>query len=559
MQEALRLPEIVGLIVESVLENDYTYMYKGHVGSYRSSDKRRLKKARALMLTSKVFSHFALNHLWREITGIQQLLSPIPSDIWTISQEIIPNFPHGHREGPALVLKRPLRSNEWERFDFYAKRIKRIHFRYHSDHWSNKKDGACFSPTIFTQLVEARSLPLFPNLETVHTKETYYEQWGDYVIPYLIQSSLRNLRVCFLHFDRSKRPDPGPFLHAARKSLSRLREFEITNPTNLDIWNEKYGLFDTIKCNPLERLAIDTHGWKYSATHGNFFDRIGSSLHLTSLDIELTSEVMSGIDEYSQQIFPNLKDLSFNAYTLKDAIKFIQLLHGPHLEILRTGLRPPHYASDLTAYFTVVSDLLDSTSLTQFSMHDPYSSFLDEPDAESVLSAAVLRLLFCFPNITDMALYLYVDLRLVDDSLLMQMSIAWPRLEVLDFRCCDKFPCSVTFSGLVEFSRQCASLTTMYLPFRDNFMPDSFDEHSTKITALKRLSIGYAVLDNVEGAGKALAKAFPLIEVDYIMGIHGDAKFWQELKNTIRAYQVQEGTIPWIEWARMNWHGLLEG
>jgi hypothetical protein len=515
MDIALCIPELVAMIVEFAV---------GDARTSNSSTRNVRKDARALMLTSKIFSHFALNIIWEEVDGLQPLLSCVPSRFWVTRIEADARLSDQESKVPVLALRSDFGSRELENFEMYARRIKRLIVDLDNPKWFLKKTYV--SLNAFQYLLEGHSHSGLSNLQEIDIHITDFSPRNVCIVPWLIQLSLKVINLTLQHSQaKGGVASMEPLFQAIYKICHKLQRLKLVDPNGtLELWDEKYQVLNIMRQTRLANFAISTPDLNYA-----ILDTIGFNSYVTSLTIQL-APVMIESATFDRQIFPSLKNLSLRGCTLKGAQIFLTLLQNPRLVRLETITRistVSQFATELPSYIAMISDLLPATTLSEIAFYSsgPATVRLDPLPYTSVYSQA-LRPLFKFVNMTCLNIYLPLDFSQLDDGLLEEIGIAWPQLEELKIE--GSMGYSPTFSSLVNLSRQCQSLERMHFTFIDDFVPDWFEENDSRIAMLKHLSVGNAMIHNPEPAALALVKAFPLLKPEYIKP---DYRLWDLTRN----------------------------
>ncbi|KAI0041594.1 hypothetical protein FA95DRAFT_1610876 [Auriscalpium vulgare] len=173
MHRCLRISEILDEILECLLAD----ANKGSLA--------------ALACTTKMFLEPALNILWRDLNAFTPLICCLPWDLreaWGINDPVEKDYDQWVWYGPANEIQDltpPPTPDVWERFDFYAKRVR-------SFHWDNRVGNAAY------QLCE-RHRPSghvsMPNL--VHLT-TAVHHWNDFASAvHALGPRLRTLTIIY--------------------------------------------------------------------------------------------------------------------------------------------------------------------------------------------------------------------------------------------------------------------------------------------------------------------------------------------------------------------------
>ncbi|KAI0935812.1 hypothetical protein AcV5_004131 [Taiwanofungus camphoratus] len=196
LQNDAILSEIFGHIAESIQHDSYT----------------------SLSRSARVCRHFlepALTALWRELTDLSQLFGILKTSLVKVQ----------NRGRDVYVICGPISSDEWTRFQYYARRVRVLRYSYYGT----------IGPSIFLQLICHSGGPLLPSLVAL-----YWEQHGPLGTELwaFLSQSLRRVHInypCdYLSGYTTDLPTIndctiGSFLNALSLKSPHLHELKLTN------------------------------------------------------------------------------------------------------------------------------------------------------------------------------------------------------------------------------------------------------------------------------------------------------------------------------------------
>ncbi|KAL6306990.1 hypothetical protein BKA93DRAFT_926914 [Sparassis latifolia] len=393
MHRCFLIPEIVSLIIDT-----------GPPGSPQdTSSLARLAR------TSRVFHNVSLDVLWYGQFGLANLIKCMPADLWT-------------EDDGKLSFTRPLLASDWERFDYYAHRIRALTLsRY------EKIPSPWISPNVTVGSNVFKALSLF-RLSTPPLPNITQLGWsGGSAFTYCIMflgPKLNLLQVT------STRPITAPALASVLSHLRYLAAPLQSIYLNFQDWSNDYS-------KPLEQIADFPDLRTFSYTSG---------------------------EPLSVEILNSLKEFSLSTSSITVCVTVVSALS---LRNIRSVSFDVLHAASVGQLLEVVHDHCSWESLESILIHTSFNARKGHPSDE-VVAQASLRSLYDFHKMKNLTIMTDSPLEM-DNSDLQDMASSWPHLEEL---CLIYNPLvtsweqhsAITLQGLVPLVKQCPTLSVLSLP-----------------------------------------------------------------------------------------------
>ncbi|KAJ7060569.1 hypothetical protein C8F01DRAFT_196757 [Mycena amicta] len=387
-----------------------------------------------LARTCKTFSESALNGVWSELYGLYPFLRLLPPE--AIEAGVSPR-------SPFVRLLRPLKHEDWT---VALKHTSRVH---HLNLYSNENPGH------LKAIAESFPVrPVFPQLRTLDWYQNPPLYWHSFMKPNLEKLSITYLSP-LSDWDLAD-------VHAAAVTFSDLRELRLA----LCLDDPRRDSVCAILTSHIPRLRT--------------FD--SASIDETTLHQVVTVSTIESVtvwrcDEWKiPRTFTTRPSLSLHTLCLYDTTFGVvaDLLECAPVWALRkltidVDALTTHEAT--RRLFTVLSSRLQADRLETLSVANLDARTVEEvPDKRSVddyvVHGRILRILFCFPNLSSVVLISSAGFDL-DDETLEELTYVWPRLTTL--KICSKTDVQLrprtTGEALLAFARNCRFLQTLALPF----------------------------------------------------------------------------------------------
>ncbi|KAF5377863.1 hypothetical protein D9615_006740 [Tricholomella constricta] len=469
MHQCLKTPQIFAMVCKEVY--------------FGSTDLRcKHDTLAALAQTCQSFMEPAFDMLWRRLSSLTPLVRCFAQDVWQL-------------KGCTISFNRIPQPSEWERFLFYARRVKLL--RYTSLVHPRNPDYAPHAVWQVLNLTRPSSLAhLLPNLQTLFWKAS------DEVFPYirlLLSPTLKKLEVSMRVRVSSigsnlLRPSVLPTLKELCPALVNI------TITSVNTMERVQGVSDSI-------LHLDT---------------------LCSLHIEGSISI-DALNHIAQ--FPSLQSFHF---TISRGMPPIDSVSGtgkfPALRRLELQGMELEWINDLLAAITV--SVIETVNLI-FPLHNPtgWQALLTNlslshatlrilklkenghAGTDNSINSDTLRTLLACSYITHVSIHPAHKLDL-DDQLLQGFSEAWPHLRHLDLGYQDLWlkPYHITLKGLLPLVRGCPKLEHLELLLNataTNFSLATRPGMGTSSATLTTLKLGYSPVGDPAKVAAFLFDVFP--------------------------------------------------
>ncbi|KAJ7471684.1 hypothetical protein B0H11DRAFT_2039535 [Mycena galericulata] len=483
MHQALEIPELVDVICSHV-SSEYLY-HPDYVRSTSSTCDLAV-----LARTCKIFQNPALDILWSHQTTFAHVLRCMPSDLW--------NGPVVYGSVYLLDAIRPMAPADWERPLFYLHRVKSL----------NCLARNLPSPALFETLSLCRptdhffpnlrrlgwnSLDRIPNFPSIRTLLSPRLTSLEVVVPTSVTGlslipTLADRCPLLTHVSiRCDHPIPADFDPHLRTSIS-LFVCAGTHIEKLRVIDLDQSAFEHLAClSSLRSLTLD---------------------YLQALNPFPTS----GLPETS--LFSGLQEIQISTYT-DTAIAVLEALASSRIVSVSVTILEVMTPMAMSTLYATLADNLPHHSLEFLEIFNSVGDAIVLPTQATIQRRALQRLL-CFPNLKEVALHFYGGFDL-DDTLVSEISRAWPHLRSLSFDHSRPTPIvsRVTLSGLRDLVHHCAKLTTLHMEIDASIIPSADTSPYSVKPRLFLLQVGYAPITNVSAVADFLLKNFPKL-----MGVH---------------------------------------
>ncbi|KAF7377117.1 hypothetical protein MSAN_00130700 [Mycena sanguinolenta] len=451
MHHALEILEILERILYHLYDNGY-YVRRDFA---------------ALACTCKAFQEPALDLVWHFRISLRKFLRLFPEDA----------FLRGDKRAWAQVMRplRPLVAADFERFSFYANRVRYFAF---SDENIQHLDE------IFEAL--APCLPtgcLFPNLRRLNF--THPEVWR---IRFFISGKLIEI---------STKPCTGlAFMNPVAPMLERL---SIRTESRWHQWVDE----DT---PAVSALIQQTRQLSYLSTRTLPWDALVHLSNLFSLrqlvvdELPVDTRAMNRLGP-----FTSLENLEFEKAPTSSLLHFLQ----PQscrltLKVFHIGLLD-NIAAGSGPIYDAIADYLDNTSVCDIRL--TMGSYHPVERIQTVSSAALLRL-HVFSNL--ISLELHADRRIfLTEELIETLTRAWPRLELLRL-ITEKAPenpidqtTPLPLRALQQFAKHSRHLRILELMFDSTTPPSLAEYEDVSQATLADLGISFSPMSDRNKASVA--------------------------------------------------------
>ncbi|KAF9062759.1 hypothetical protein BDP27DRAFT_1451601 [Rhodocollybia butyracea] len=371
----------------------------------------------SLGLASKKFLEPALDVLWKDIGGIEPLLSVLPETTLINGQK---------------MLVQPIAPSSWDRLHFYTSRV-----RAFKGPWDAE---GMIHDSVYAYL--SQGTPIFPNLKRL---EPSYQLCSSNSYTLFLATRLQ-----VVSWPDSYQEDDASYAESdLGPSLALLVS---TSPGLKSLTLDQY-IYSrlTLSLSTLRSLEI-LLAYRLPHLEMDFIQAIALLPKLTDLSLTLPAGILldyAGVESG----FPSLTELELRGSTFDTRI---------FLAVVR-----PKALRDLAVSWTVMDHLLDISAITRI-----LSSFHClrglEIDGEDLLPLPPdldeLRLWSIFEPLLELKWLerLRYNIPLpVSDQKTVRISSAWPRIKALDLYSADGLS---SFESLVHFARHCPDLRSLSYP-----------------------------------------------------------------------------------------------
>ncbi|KAJ7141635.1 hypothetical protein C8R46DRAFT_1013486 [Mycena filopes] len=470
MHRAWRIDEVVGMICA-----------QASLPPGRPASRALARLAR----TSPIFLDSALNALWRHQGTLVHLLKVMQPDLWEITEVKDEEYDITDLD---IVLLRPVISSDWDRFTFYARRVRSF---------CTTDQGFLKTPVVYETL--SRYFPgkyIFPRLEkldwfsinhfgsvrlfftpTITNLHLTIESLSD--IPILATVALVCPRLIELGLGLT--PDAAiPLISKCVRALHHLESLVLV------------GLDRAAFCH-IAQLPTLRYLW------------------LMSPDSLIAFEPPPPGSPH----FPALERLDFESFELAPTL--LRMLHKCSLVefniMARSFTRPPARIEAARLYAAVAKHCAHPSLQSLTLGGNSYGTLnISTIDIYSV-DGETLEPLLPFYNLVRLSLVHAGGFDL-DDAMVGRMASAWPRLESLELtsdRSCHLIP-RVTLEGIYAFATHCPKLGQLAIAFDATNVPElkiSGKRQRVSQGSLRSLAVAHSPIRKRRPVAKFLAAVFP--------------------------------------------------
>ncbi|CCM04216.1 uncharacterized protein FIBRA_06383 [Fibroporia radiculosa] len=448
MHHALSITELVRLIVEQIQIGD-----PPRLDSDDAIDPQTLAK---LARTARVFREPALDRLWYRQQGIGNLVKCMSISLWeerpTREDRIVTEWCDC---SSYLTFKRPVVPEDWERFHYYASRIRAL------DPPDGRVSCVGLAHGVFEALYNARlSSHLLPNLSTLYWDEGYHSTAFKFGTMFL-GPSLTRLAIG-VHTIESV-PIAALLLAHLPSLAHRVRK--------IDIVMHSEGLIHDFFIPPttlaaLERLEsfIYLSDTPLSMTA---FTELSSLPALTTLRLEASSSwsgsmlVGPPVNMSHPYSFDALRNLEVEGRSIGSCISALNISRYPKLRAVMFDV-DLGTSDTIQGLFEALSASSSCTELQRitFGVRCAYGG--------TRLDISLLRPVYDFHNLRSLILTPLFGVKLnINDRDLENMGIAWPYLDTMVFDYFPRSPSEVepsaTLKGLLLVARSWPALRRLQI------------------------------------------------------------------------------------------------
>ncbi|TFY65446.1 hypothetical protein EVJ58_g1976 [Rhodofomes roseus] len=360
-----------------------------------------------------------------------------------------------------LVLSEPTRPTtpqDWERFDFYASRIRELRCAGHSD---SKQASRALSADLYRWLLASRPThQLLPRLSSLIWKTSIFGTGLD-CTPFLSSPQLSSVSI-----DMYGNGIPTTS-HAILPALLRLSP---------DLQELRLWMREDWSTHPISRAFFGSFKKlriiEMKSAMSSIFDLLTglSTLpDLTKMNILISDYYVP--DQRAQQrtaprvVFRSLEELKLRSSFTPDTHEILRACHFPQLQCINLMYTTPwdERLSALDDFVCLISQCCSHSVLEMIEIVAREDWVDEDAEVQSVTAGVVLKPLIDFHRLCSF--HLSADMRIVlDDGAVRDMAVAWPRLKCLALvnnHLSSAPPAAMTLKGLAYLARYCPLLETL--------------------------------------------------------------------------------------------------
>ncbi|RDB23316.1 hypothetical protein Hypma_009322 [Hypsizygus marmoreus] len=521
MHECLRINEILSNIFEHLFEQR-----PPGLDPVFDCDIDPEKALFRLAITCRTFTEPALDELWKVQRVLKPLIRCMPADLWS------------DVEGKPLTFTRALQATDWERFDFYARRIRELGYAVlpYTLHATAPLEA---STEVFAALAAYVPVRIFlPRLCIIRCTG-----WGIALYPHIqafigeaITRVVINRKSVGYHKDgiltfQSITPN---IIGALCSAFSRLSP----NITHLDIdggqdFERPY--LDLL--NGLERLrglSISIEGFPADSQLGEEFVRlVADCKFLEDLSIdEISSDQIHQFHTRNGQ-FPKLCTFWFTPQDLTAVGTVVQTMQCRFSNLsmrVSTDNDATYSLTQLHQSLIPFSNHACRRTLVTIELETSFDKYLPCTPGGPTVADALQPLLDC-PNLRDVLLELDCTADL-EDSWLEAAGKAWPRLTQLKLWTHTRYDPKATLAGIPVLLDLCPYLEVFQMRMDATFLPPPDLLPDVQNHEIELLYLVGSPIDSPREVAMALKRMFPNLRSAnqaVVEGCDVESEDWEEV------------------------------
>ena len=469
-------------------------------------------------LTCKALLEPALDRLWSSLDSLFPLLKILPSFIQSDGTYVSSFFSLLH---PIIlsycykVLRGNVTPEDWARFDWYARRIRRFCYTRDPDHLD-------IAMHVYFRIAQLRSTPLLPSLRHLHCPSTSQNDFLISGICLFLSPSLQTLQ--FENISSVEDKLCGTVLHTLASDGAQIEKI-ILRGKGLS----KDTLWMATRFEHLNLLELTGMGESLSP---EIVEKIGSLPWITNLAIDFTDSRMEAL---SKDI--GLKNL--NSLTITAPVPFVEALIS-HIATTQletfVAILPCNPTDDKKEFLAKVVDRWKDTLRRVALVHLPVEDFPNEHLRFDALAPLVpLR------KLSYLKLEGYV-MELTDDNI-SDMTIDWPEMDTLLLPFSNAIHRRPTIASLRNIARRCPKLRYLTIPLNILDLPaftipaggphtPAHELHTLTVASSDEV---WDPRDLIQGA-RHIDYLFPKLKLLASYDGH-DAERWMQMHDIIQMYQ----------------------
>ncbi|TFK34789.1 hypothetical protein BDQ12DRAFT_656491 [Crucibulum laeve] len=482
MHRCLSIPEIIHLICDEI-----------------SNKKKANSSLLALAYTCRTFLEPALNLVWYELENIVPLVKCLSDDVWEERGEQI----------KYLRLKMPIEPSDFERFNFYACRVRILGMT------GAKKYGTVYAidrEILYALKLATKSRCIFPRLQRLgwdSLDDTTFSTIHLFLAP-----TLSTLRISF-QGSPAIRLSLFPTLSEICPLITHI---EFAGPPSLP-----YSAHDQRR-EVIISVSSVLFSWK--GLISVCVDEITTEalVELSTSSTIHTFRIRRNIDDVSLRLYLSLRpqtsgfhflrDLDICSTTIESCNALLPIIASEVLQSVKVSVRHRSSPSAWKKFFADLAVHLPISSLTELCVQDVVDmSHRIHPIILPAFRFDTILPVLYFRNLTVLCIQPSSGLILGNEDI-FKMSLAWPRMRYISlgtaFR--SSWGSSVTLNGLLHFAARCHHLEFLAIIIDTTVLPIKVDGKIMKGHSLKTLRVGDSPITNPIVVAEFIWDVFPGLE-----------------------------------------------
>ncbi|KAJ7142975.1 hypothetical protein C8R44DRAFT_761496 [Mycena epipterygia] len=231
---------------------------------------------------------------------------------------------------------------------------------------------------------------------------------------------------------------------------------------------------------------------------------------LTSLYSNTISTASTFFINADTQSFVSLRTLDLGNSEIEPTTRFLEGCN--QIPLISFDVSFPHFstAGQMHKFYTAIAAVFSPSSLTSLTLDNSYN--VHAPPIDHVIQSRSIRMLFGFVNLTSLYMLSPIGIDW-DDSTVLDLARAWPRIETLDlsaWHCASARP-RVTLECLRSFARHCPHLGDLTTTFDGTVIPTSDLGATNRVcqVRLRSLNVDHSTISTAVGVARFLSAIFP--------------------------------------------------
>ncbi|KAJ7500291.1 hypothetical protein B0H11DRAFT_804258 [Mycena galericulata] len=404
----------------------------------------------------------------------------------------------------------PPSSSDWDKFSYYARRVRRFGFSPFGNFGSHKVNN----PEILSQLALSHPLSkILPNLLELHV----YDRDILDMLDFFVGARLKKLYICDVKTSRTARM-PAAFGQIQSRCTYLVR---------FTIMNCRLSTNEAAALSKMANQFTSLRMFQWSQSHPDCpedtITHVSSLESLESVHISCPPSPIGFNRGSAGHRFDALRDFGVMVSTLDDFSTRLAAVTSTRLSTIDLGLYFEPAASQVKDALAGIRDRVAAAPISSVDLEN--LSDLDQDMDDGVpLPAHTIEPLLSLRNLLQLRLCFHRPLD-VDDDLLKTMATAWPRLQTLELihDAGMLVPAKVTLGGLISLALHFTELTECALLVdATTLSADSLTRPPGRYTSpLRRFAFGHSPITDPFRVAGFLSDLFPELALVSSSGMHG--------------------------------------